>query len=352
MSRSALIMSDASANPAVQGGDKRAIGSDKPRPRDRHAAGLRQERAVNTIWNYGNETQRKWPGYEDLAKLTARSGSLLGLHSHRTQRLCRDYDASRRQHRKAWLRRQGQEWLGWVPFNTWHVAFDGACFVCRGARCETMHLQDMPVGITLQAESFSANRSGRWSIKITVEVAAAEAANNGPAVGIDRDLGSLAALSAGETVEAPQFRRNFEQALASAERAHKSRRTRRIHTKAGNRRKDFVHKASKLIVVGAVSPSKMAQSRFAKRVLDADWADFKRMLSDKAMTHDEVCERQTGQSCLECGSRTTSLPRCIAGLRKRMIACDDCGAVLDRGVNAARNILRIGQDALAGGPHA
>jgi len=126
---------------------------------------------------------------------------------------------------------------------------------------------------------------------------------------------------------------------ASPERAaHKSRRTRRIHAKARNRRKDFVHKASKrlakeygLIVAGAVSPSKMAQSWFAKRVLDAGWADFKRMLSDKAMTH----------------GGTALLPRGIAGLRKRMFG----GAVLDRGVNVARNILRIGQDALAGGAH-
>ena len=167
MSRSALIMSDARANPAVQGGDKRTIRSDKPRPRDRHAAGLRQPRAVNTIWNYGNETQRKWPGDGDPAKLTARSGSLLGLHSHTMQRLCREYDASLRQHHKPWLSWRGQKSLGWVPCNTGHVAFDGACFVFRGARYETMHLRDMPLGITLQADSFNANRSGRWSINVT-----------------------------------------------------------------------------------------------------------------------------------------------------------------------------------------
>jgi len=104
-----------------------------------------------------------------------------------------------------------------------------------------------------------------------------------------------------------------------------------------------------------VNASKIARSRFTKSVLDAGWADFKRMLSEKAMTHGgstlEVCQRHTSKSCLECGSRTASLPRSIAGLRKRMIACDDCGAVPDRGVNAARNILRIGQDALAGGAH-
>ena len=104
-----------------------------------------------------------------------------------------------------------------------------------------------------------------------------------------------------------------------------------------------------------VNASKIAQSRFTTSVLDGGWAGFKRIVSDKAMTHGAstlaVCERQTGQSGSECGSRTVSRPRGIAGLRKRMFACEDCGTVLGRDVNAARNVLRIGQDALAGGAH-
>jgi len=109
--------------------------------------------------------------------------------------------------------------------------------------------------------------------------------------------------------------------------------------------------SAELIVVG-VSHSKIAQSRFAKSGLAAGWADFKRMRAEKGTSTLEVCERRRSRSCSECGAQSASWPSGIAGLRKRMFASDDCGAVLDRDVNAARNIRRIGEDALAGGAHA
>jgi hypothetical protein len=53
-------MSDASANPVLQDGDKRALRTYKLRLRDKHASELcRQARAVNFVWNYCNETQKK-----------------------------------------------------------------------------------------------------------------------------------------------------------------------------------------------------------------------------------------------------------------------------------------------------
>jgi len=39
----------------------------------------------------------------------------------------------------------------------------------------------------------------------------------------------------------------------------------------------------------------------------------------------------------------------IAGLKTREWACDCCGVIHDRDINASKNILRIGQDALAVG---
>lgn len=63
----------------------------------------------------------------------------------------------------------------------------------------------------------------------------------------------------------------------------------------------------------------------------------------------EVSEYLTTQVCSTCGTLPLSRPRGIAGLSKRIWQCDDCETVHDRDQNAARNILRIGLDTLAGG---
>ena len=113
----------------------------KYRIKDKHAARLNaQARGVNFVWNYCNETQqkaararRKWLSGHDLWKLVAGATKEgLDLHSHSAMRVCKEYDKARRQHRRAWLRWRSRKSLGWVPFNTGHVAFRDGAFVFRG----------------------------------------------------------------------------------------------------------------------------------------------------------------------------------------------------------------------------
>ena len=360
----------ASANPGVQAGDSeqtmKQMLTFKFRIRDKHADELnRQARAVNYVWNFCNETQKKaaqsgrtWLGYHDFARLTAGASKGLNIHAHTIQRICRAFDDARRTHKKPWLRWRGRKSLGWVPFNTGHVSFDGEAFKFRGVDYETMHLRDeLKSGVKIGAGSFNADARGRWFLNIPVEV---ECATSAPVsrVGIDLGLKSLATLSTGEKIDAPRFYRASEEKLATVQRARKTpKRVRNIHAKVANRRKDFLHKASAkiakehgLIIVGDVSPKKIAQTRFAKSSLDAGWSDFKRMLSYKAIRHGgsalEVSERFSSQVCSECGSLPPSRPRGIADLGKRMWVCDDCGTEHDRDRNAAHNILRVGLDTL------
>ncbi|WP_375136358.1 zinc ribbon domain-containing protein [Azohydromonas australica] len=63
----------------------------------------------------------------------------------------------------------------------------------------------------------------------------------------------------------------------------------------------------------------------------------------------EVNEAFSTQTCSACGSLPAQRPRGIAGLGMREWTCGDCGAVHDRDVNAARNILAAGHGRLAGG---
>jgi putative transposase len=327
----------------------------------------KQARAVNYVWNYCNATQKKaaqarrsWLSAFDLHRLTAGSSKELGLHAHTIQRVCSEYSHASSVKRRPWLRWRGRKSLGWVPFNTGHVRFDGNAFVFNGHVYQTMHLRsEIKADMRFGAGSFNADANGHWYINLPVEV---ESADLQPAhsVGLDLGLKTLATLSNGGKIEMPHFYRESEKALGASQRSRKGKRTRAIHAKARNRRKDFLHKASLAlvkeygtIVVGDVSPSKLAKTNMAKSVNDAGWAGFKKMLSYKAIRHGgrvlEVSEAYSTQTCSVCGSLPPSRPRGIADLGIREWACDDCGTVHDRDVNAAVNILRTGLGTLAEG---
>lgn len=339
------------------------------RVKDKHAARLNaQARAVNFVWNFCNETQRKaaqdkrkWLSGYDLWKLVAgctKEG--LDLHSHSAMRVCVEYDKSRRQHKKPWLRWRSRRSLGWVPFNTGHVSLKNGAFIFRSQRYDVWLHRPLPDNAKIGAGSFSQDSRGRWYINCPVHVEEATVASV-ENVGIDLGLKDFAALSNGEKIAIPQLYRKSEEVLAIAQRARKTKRTKAIHAKVVNKRKDFLHKESAklvkrygLIIVGDVSSSKLSQTRMAKSVLDAGWSRFKNMLSWKSRLRGggmllEVSERFTSQTCSECGSLPSSRPKGIAGLRNRLWKCDDCGADHDRDVNAARNIRRIGLDSLKGG---
>ena len=71
------------------------------------------------------------------------------------------------------------------------------------------------------------------------------------------------------------------------------------------------------------------------------------MLRYKAMRHGvsfaEVDERNSTRVCSVCGR--TSGPRGLNDLGVREWECSNCGVVHDRDINAAQNILLLGQNA-------
>jgi putative transposase len=161
-----------------------------------------------------------------------------------------------------------------------------------------------------------------------------------------------------DPVEAKRFYRDLEPALARAQRARKRHRTRAIHAKIANRRKDFLHnlstgfvKANGAIVVGNVNAAALAKTHQGKSVLDAGWSAFRTMLrykcADAGAWFDEVDEAFSTQTCSVCKSRTG--PKGREGLGIRGWQCSVCGAIHDRNVNAAQNILAAGHRRLAEG---
>ena len=140
----------------------------------------------------------------------------------------------------------------------------------------------------------------------------------------------------------------------------KQARTKALHAKIANQRKDMLHKFSTALVrnnaaifVGDAASAKLVKSKMAKSTLDAGWSSLKTMLEYKShqagIVFEVVNESYTTQTCSCCGSIPASSPKGRAGLRIREWTCSDCGAEHDRDVNAAKNILAAGHRRLAEG---
>jgi IS605 OrfB family transposase len=157
--------------------------------------------------------------------------------------------------------------------------------------------------------------------------------------------------SDGSRVEAQSFYRDLAPKLAVAQRAGKKERTKAIHAKISNRRKDFLHKASSHIAasyaavfVGDVNASALAKTKMAKSVLDSGWSTFRTMLrykcDDAGVWFKEVKESYSTQECSHCHQLTG--PKGQRDLNIRQWTCVHCLSAHDRDVNAAINIRNRG----------
>lgn len=331
------------------------------RIKDKHASLLnRQAIEVNQVWNFCQESSLKILDREqrfctayDLDKLTAgATKGGLSLHSQTVQAISAEYCTRRRQFKRAKLRwrvsRGTRRSLGWIPFKAVAISYRNGQLHYQG---QALSLWDSfgLAGYKLRGGNFSEDARGRWYVNITVDKAKPSAAvpQMANSVGIDLGLKELAALSTGAKVEAQQFYRDLEPALAIAQRAGKKNRVKALHAKIANRRKDHLHKLSTALVrrygaifVGDVSSSKLAKTKMAKSVLDAGWSSLKTQLlykgDDAGRWVRIISESYSTQDCSACGTRAG--PKGQSGLSTRAWICPACQTVHDRDVNAARNI--------------
>lgn len=325
--------------------------------------------AVNQVWNYccgvQRETQRrwqggargKWPSHFDLVKLTTGCAAEFGLHSDTVNKICAQFVASRDLHRKCPAFRKSfgaRRSLGFVPYIARAVKQEGSTLTYLKRKYHFWKSREID-GV-FKAGAFVEDARGRWYVTFQCAVTAELPIGNG-AVGIDLGLKSMATMSNGDTIDAARIYRRYEASLAVAQRAGNKRRVKAIHARIGNIRRHVLHvestkiaNANSLIVVGDVSPSKLAKTRMAKSVLDAGWTMFRNMLVYKASRRQARCivvnERFSTQTCSCCGINPSSSPKGMGALGIRHWTCSGCGASHDRDVNAARNILRAGQERL------
>jgi putative transposase len=343
------------------------------RLKDKHAKLLGDlAREVNFVCNYCNELQitmfdreRRFLSGYDFAKFT-RGATKEGLHLHSqtVQAIAEEYATRRRQSKKVrlnWRKSTGsRRSLGWIPFKG--AAIQAARGQVKfGGKWLSLWDSYGLDSYEIRTGNVCEDARGRWYLNACVALPIAEATDRigvGRDVGIDLGLEYLATTSAGQKLPAPQFYRGLEAKLATAQRARKINRARTIHAKIANRRKDSLHQFSTRIVrehdavfVGNVDASALAKTPHAKSVLDAGWSAFRTMPRYKCdfarVTFAEVNEAFSTQTCSACNIR--SGPKGIAGLGMRAWTCGVCGAVHDRDVNAARNILAAGRRRLAEG---
>ncbi|HBH74700.1 MAG TPA: hypothetical protein DDY43_15035 [Synechococcales bacterium UBA10510] len=204
--------------------------------------------------------------------------------------------------------------------------------------------------------------SGRYFASFVVEVEPTPLPANGKAVGIDLGLASLAVTSAGEKIAPPKFLRSALKRLRRLQRnlKHKQkgsnrlaaarRQVAKLHATIADKRLDFLHQLStriirenQTVVLEDLNVSGMLKNKqLARSIADAGWRQFRILLESKAVQYDRqvlVINRwlPTSQVCSTCGHHDGKKELSI-----REWQCPSCGAIHDRDVNAALNILAAG----------
>nr|WP_205825615.1 RNA-guided endonuclease TnpB family protein [Microbispora catharanthi] len=219
----------------------------------------------------------------------------------------------------------------------------------------------LPDGARPSTVTVSRDSAGRWFVSILVEERIRPLAPNGDAVGVDAGISALVTLSTGKKVTNPRHERADRRRLARAQQAlarkakgsanHAKARLKvaRIHARIADRRRDHLHKSTTrlvretqtVVIEDLTVRNLMKNRRLARAISDASWREMRAMLEYKAAWYGRellVVDRwfPSSKLCSACGTLQRSLP-----LHVRKWRCA-CGAVHDRDVNAAENILAAG----------
>jgi putative transposase len=213
--------------------------------------------------------------------------------------------------------------------------------------------------------------SGRYYVSMVLEVASlsTKRVTTGCAIGIDFGLSRLATLSTGETIPNPRHLTQKSALLARAQRRlsgkqrgsnryrAQHRRVARLHEQIADARRDSLHKLSTSLVrrfdtifVEDLHLRGLVQNHHLARALsDASIGTAISMIEVKAeaagvsvVTIDRWFP--SSKQCSACGYLLDRL-----SLSVRHWTCPPCGTTHDRDINAARNILAVGQTVSARG---
>ena len=200
----------------------------------------------------------------------------------------------------------------------------------------------------------------QWFVALPVEEDHDVMQSGDGKVGVDAGISNVVALSDGTLISNPRFLNKSVERIKSLQRrlSHKKKGSSnrekaklslaKAWRKARRRRDDFAHKLSdkltkenKVIVFEDLKVQNMVKNHtLASAIMDAAWGKLRQFTAYKAERRGGrvilVNPGGTSQKCSGCGE---TVPK---ELSERVHDCPGCGLVVDRDVNAARNILERG----------
>ena len=217
-----------------------------------------------------------------------------------------------------------------------------------------------PIEGDIKSVTIRKTSSGRWYATFSCDnVPSKPLPKTGKTIGIDVGCESFLTTSEGEKVDNPRFFQRTNKLLIKRQKSvsrkkkgSKRRNKARIllsktHEKVYNQRRDFHFKiARKLLqsydIVCIEDMNHFKSYRSLNRSMrDVAWFGFFNILLFKAEEAGKevikVPTKNTSQACSECGK---IVPRTLSD---RVHSCPHCGLSIDRDINAACNILRLGQ---------
>ena len=226
------------------------------------------------------------------------------------------------------------------------------------------------------------NRAGKWYASVQVEQVLETVKHSADSeIGIDAGVKCFAAFSDGRLIEGVHSFRKHEDRLGREQRKlsgkkkgsnnwkKQKRKISNLHVRIADVRSDFLHKLSTEIsenqarvFVEGLNIKNMSSSAWGtiekpgrnikaksglnKSILDQGWYEFRRQLqyklSWKGGSLVEVDYRYTSQTCSCCNHRAKENRQSQA-----VFKCSSCGYEEHADVNAAKNILTVGQTGMA-----
>lgn len=210
------------------------------------------------------------------------------------------------------------------------------------------HKQDLPQGKIKCARII--RRTSGWYLCLWIDaVHKFPVRKTDAAVGIDPGFSTLLTLSDGTRFENPRELRRGALRLGQAQRSGNRRLGGRLQERQSNRRRDRNHKISRKLIENywtifySNDNFRGLAKLHGKSVCEAGLGQLISMLAYKAVPAVRrvvpVSSRFTTMTCADCGALTG--PSGLRQLEVRQWECA-CGAIHDRDLNAAMNILKVG----------